>query len=64
MKFQQLREKIEKNTTIIGKYKNTSYKIFSSGSMFSLTVDNEKVDEYKTSKEAEKAAKEFIELAS
>lgn len=61
--FTLLRNELIESNKIKGKYKGVPYYISNLGSMFTLYVDNEKIDTYKSQKEAEKAASEFIELA-
>lgn len=58
--FKELQEALTEAT---GKYKGSSYKISKLGSMHTLYVDNEKIDVYRSKEEAEKAAKEFIDLS-
>ena len=56
MKFNTLRSSLNEAKT--SKYKGTSYRI-SNGALY---VNGEKIDVYRDDKEAEKAAKEFIDL--
>lgn len=46
----------------VGKKKKYEAVITKKGSFFCVYVDGDKLDEFKTSKEAEKAAKEFTDL--
>lgn len=45
-----------------GSYKGSNWKIASKGSIHTLYVNDEKIDVYRSTKDAEKAAKEFIDL--
>lgn len=60
--FAELKAYLEENKTTKGKYKGSSYKVVTMGSLNTLYVDDEKIDVYKTSKDAVKSAKEFIDL--
>lgn len=46
----------------VGKKKKYEAVITKKGNFFSVFVDGDKLDEFKTAKEAEKAAKEFTDL--
>ncbi len=59
--FSELREAVQLPEAS-GTYKGTKWKTSKAGSFYSLYVDGEKIDVYKSEKEAEKAAKEFIDF--
>lgn len=56
--FAELKAALEEQSGKTGKYRGVSYRISNNV----LYVDNEKIDVYKNEKEAEKAAKEFIQM--
>ena len=60
--FAELKTYLEEAKAVSGTYKRMKYRISNLGSMYTLYVDDEKIDVYPSQKEAEKAAKEFIDL--
>lgn len=60
--FAELKTHLEEAVATKGTYKRMKYRIVKQGSMHCLYVEGEKIDLYKTDKEAVKAAKEFIDL--
>jgi len=64
--FQMLRQKLIESTSNVVKTfkigKKSEAVITKVGSKYSLHIDGEKLDDYKSAKEAEKSAKEFADL--
>jgi len=59
--FKEIRQElIESNS---GKYKGVSWKLTKTGSSHTLFVDGDKIDTYKSEKEAVASAKEYIDLS-
>ena len=61
--FKSLRYELNEGTKIKGKYKGVPYYISNLGTMFTLYVDDEKIDTYHNQGAAEKAAKQYIDFA-
>jgi hypothetical protein len=60
--FAELKEYLSESAST-KKYKGVSYRISKLGSMNTLYVDDEKIDVFRSEAEADKAAKEFIDLS-
>ncbi len=61
--FSELKTFLENKNDHSGIYKGKKYRISKLGSSNTLYVNNEKIDVYRSEKEAVKAAKEFIDLS-
>lgn len=61
--FTELKTYLNENKKIKGKYKGVPYYISNLGTMFTLYVDDEKIDTYHNQAAAEKAAKQYIDFA-
>lgn len=60
--FRDLRESLVVEATS-GRYKGSKWRLSKAGSFYSLYVDDEKIDVFKSEAEGERAAKEFIDLS-